>query len=155
MSYDPYGIIRAVAPLTRERYTTPVIEWAIADSSEVLDNLDPVTRSKFLKLYLYSVQHGMLPLYFSGFRSLDKQYELYKEYQQGGNIAAPPGRSMHNYGRAVDLKILSHDGRGSLGGGLAQFQVYNDELGTGLTWGKSFNDPNHFADKRDSIRRIS
>ena len=42
----------------------------------------------------------------SGFRSHDKQTELYREYQRGwGNLAARPGYSNHQSGRAVDIYI--------------------------------------------------
>ena len=40
----------------------------------------------------------------SGFRSYDQQAALYDKYKRGeGNLAAPPGRSLHEKGRAVDL----------------------------------------------------
>lgn len=40
------------------------------------------------------------------YRSIDKQRQLYQEHQQGGPLAAPPGKSYHNYGLAVDLYII-------------------------------------------------
>lgn len=40
----------------------------------------------------------------SGFRSNAEQAELYRRYQNGtGNLAAPPGHSNHQNGRALDL----------------------------------------------------
>jgi LAS superfamily LD-carboxypeptidase LdcB len=42
----------------------------------------------------------------SGFRSHAKQTALYKKYRSGnGNLAAPPGFSNHESGRALDLYI--------------------------------------------------
>jgi D-alanyl-D-alanine carboxypeptidase len=42
----------------------------------------------------------------SGFRSHEKQKELYREYRRGwGNLAARPGYSNHQSGRAVDIYI--------------------------------------------------
>ncbi len=47
------------------------------------------------KVYLYVV---------SGFRTMAKQRELYRLYKQGkGNLAAPPGYSNHQSGKALDL----------------------------------------------------
>jgi hypothetical protein len=40
----------------------------------------------------------------SGYRSYTEQAELYRRYLDGtGNLAAPPGRSNHNHGDAVDM----------------------------------------------------
>jgi len=42
----------------------------------------------------------------SGFRSHAKQTALYRKYRKGsGNLAAPPGYSNHESGRALDLYI--------------------------------------------------
>jgi LAS superfamily LD-carboxypeptidase LdcB len=42
----------------------------------------------------------------SGFRSFEKQARLYKQYRNGeGNLAARPGFSNHESGRALDLFI--------------------------------------------------
>lgn len=45
----------------------------------------------------------------SGFRSYAKQAKLYKQYRKGrGNLAAPPGYSNHESGRALDLYVTNH-----------------------------------------------
>ncbi len=45
----------------------------------------------------------------SGFRSHEKQQELYERYRAGwGNLAARPGYSNHQSGRAVDIFIDDH-----------------------------------------------
>ena len=42
----------------------------------------------------------------SGFRTFAKQAKLYKQYRRGeGNLAAPPGYSNHESGRALDLNV--------------------------------------------------
>jgi LAS superfamily LD-carboxypeptidase LdcB len=42
----------------------------------------------------------------SGFRSHEKQKQLYREYKKGwGNLAAKPGYSNHQNGKAVDIYI--------------------------------------------------
>jgi len=44
----------------------------------------------------------------SGFRTHAKQKKLYKQYQRGeGNLAAKPGYSVHESGRALDLVVTS------------------------------------------------
>ena len=46
----------------------------------------------------------------SGFRSYDQQADLYRKYLAGtGNLAAPPGRSNHNHGLAMDLNYGSDE----------------------------------------------
>ncbi|MGE5180497.1 MAG: D-alanyl-D-alanine carboxypeptidase family protein [Acidobacteriota bacterium] len=45
----------------------------------------------------------------SGFRSYAKQKKLYRKYRQGeGNLAARPGYSNHESGRALDLYITDY-----------------------------------------------
>jgi D-alanyl-D-alanine dipeptidase len=44
----------------------------------------------------------------SGYRSYEEQEALYDAYKNGhGNLAAPPGRSNHNHGLAMDLTFAS------------------------------------------------
>jgi len=47
----------------------------------------------------------------SGFRDLSKQARLYQAWKQGSSQipAAPPGRSLHNYGLAFDLARIGKD----------------------------------------------
>src|SRR5712664_3606753 len=39
----------------------------------------------------------------SGYRTPEEQAALYQRYQQGGPLAAPAGRSRHQFGTAADL----------------------------------------------------
>ena len=41
-----------------------------------------------------------------GYRSLELQKQLYVKYVNGGPLAAPPGKSAHNYGLAVDVQLV-------------------------------------------------
>ena len=41
----------------------------------------------------------------SGFRSLEEQRILHEKYLAGGPRAAPPGKSAHNFGLAVDVVL--------------------------------------------------
>jgi len=50
---------------------------------------------------------GIFPYLYSGFRSLEEQQTLYDRYKKGeGGLAAPPGKSYHNYGCAFDWAPL-------------------------------------------------
>jgi len=44
----------------------------------------------------------------SAHRPIEEQERLWKIYQAGGPRAAPPGKSAHNYGLAVDV-VLDYD----------------------------------------------
>ena len=44
-----------------------------------------------------------------GFRTLAEQAELYKIHLAGGPLAAPPGKSAHNFGLAVDVQLFKPD----------------------------------------------
>ena len=46
-----------------------------------------------------------------GWRTNARQWELWREYLRGGNLAAYPGTSRHESGLACDISIL-HSGRG-------------------------------------------
>lgn len=44
-----------------------------------------------------------------GFRSLAMQNVLYKKHLAGGPLAAPPGKSAHNFGLAIDVQLWITD----------------------------------------------
>ena len=55
-------------------------------------------------------KHGVSLSIRSGFRSFEKQAKLYKKYRRGqGNLAAPPGYSNHESGRALDINLSDRD----------------------------------------------
>jgi hypothetical protein len=50
--------------------------------------------------------HGWQGTVNSGFRTFAEQQVLYARYLAGGNLAAPPGQSNHESGRAVDVSDI-------------------------------------------------
>ena len=70
------------------------------------DALDPVFRDD-VEALLTNSPYTWYAL--SGYRSLDEQAALYQTYLAGGPLAAPPGKSAHNFGLAVDVVLDSSD----------------------------------------------
>ena len=99
--------------------------------------LEPWLRPYAKGLFDYAQREGMRPRLLSTDRSLAAQKILYDRYASGrsGIPAAPPGRSLHNYGHAFDLKVTDPDEQAWLG------RVWES---WGGRWGGRFNDPNHF-----------
>jgi len=92
-------------------YSIQIIDNIKRRNELILDQLDAVTSGKFSKLYADALNMGILLLYYSGYRGLEQQNELYQKYLSGeGVLAAKPGYSWHNYGRAVDLVPIKEDG---------------------------------------------
>jgi LAS superfamily LD-carboxypeptidase LdcB len=57
----------------------------------------------------YQQKWGQPLTVISGGRSREEQAHLYSLYKQGrGNLAAPPGTSVHESGRAVDFGGAAH-----------------------------------------------
>lgn len=50
----------------------------------------------------------------SGFRGLEEQAALWEKFKAGGPRAAPPGKSAHNYGLAVDVALDGDESRPGL-----------------------------------------
>ena len=48
-----------------------------------------------------------------GYRTIEEQESLWEKYKAGGPRAAPPGKSAHNFGLAIDVAL---DGDDSLAG---------------------------------------
>jgi LAS superfamily LD-carboxypeptidase LdcB len=71
----------------------------------------------------------------SGFRSYDKQAKLYKKYRRGeGNLAAPPGFSNHESGRALDIYITDHKAFDWLQAHGAQYGFHRTVPGEAWHW---------------------
>lgn len=67
------------------------------------------TAKAFRTMAKAASKHGVDLRIRSGFRSYAKQARLYKQYRKGqGNLAAPPGYSNHESGRALDLNVSDH-----------------------------------------------
>lgn len=128
-------------------YSIQVIDNIKKRNQGILDRLDIVTSKKFSNLYADALNMGILLLYFSGYRNNDQQNILYQKYLRGeGGIAAKPGYSWHNYGRAVDLVPVKESGE----------NAWNSELYPainilakryGLKW-MGWTDSPHFTDSR-------
>jgi len=103
----------------------------------VVSTLTPELRPWALALYDVALEYGGQPSWLSGFRSIRQQSALYARWTSGRSSipAAPPGRSLHNYGHAFDLRTRDAD-----------FQQWLGEVWEhwGGRWGGRFNDPNHF-----------
>jgi LAS superfamily LD-carboxypeptidase LdcB len=66
------------------------------------------TAAAFLKMQAAALKDGISLVVYSGFRTYERQAELYEYYRRGeGNLAAKPGHSNHQSGRALDLMIDS------------------------------------------------
>ena len=153
--YDPLKL-KVITPESADKfYPTNLINYAVAKSTEKIKTLAPDVAVKAIALYRAAYAWGFLPYIYSGRRSLELQSVLYKKYQSGkGLVAAPPGRSFHNYGRAFDIMIFTQDGKGEFEYALKSLNLFNERLGLGLWWGDPINDPNHFADKSISIEKL-
>ena len=137
-------------------YSTNLINWAWNKSKYKMERLSKITREKCMKMWGIAFHNGYLVNVFSGYRSFDKQKELYDAYHRdpvNNNIAAPPGRSYHNYGMAWDCMVMKHDGSGAMPGGSLKLENINIKAGLNLKWGGYFSqkDPYHFSDPRMSI----
>lgn len=67
-------------------------------------------------LYRVAIAEGLQPRITSTYRSIPRQARLYNEYRAGRRElpAAPPGRSLHNYGMAFDMVATDLTGLGEL-----------------------------------------
>lgn len=74
-----------------------MVKWLI-DSSK----LEPQFRTDIFIL----LSSSPYPWYVtSGWRGMKEQADLYMKYVHGGPKAAPPGKSAHNFGLAVDVVL--------------------------------------------------
>jgi hypothetical protein len=119
-----------------------VIDWRRVDPSL----LQPVFRIDVEKLLHASPYHWTVTY---GFRSREEQAELYAKFKAGGPRAAPPGKSAHNFGLAIDVAL---DGDDTLAGLQPDWNTSHE----GWRWlfdaiaehprlhsGRSFNDACH------------
>lgn len=117
---------------------------------ESLQGLTASTARKFKKLFENALKENILLLMYSGNRPFDEQWELRKKYLLGGALAARPGGSWHNFGRAVDMVIVD-----SVTGKALWNASYNrvTELANdiGLKWGGRGDSPHYYNDKGVSL----
>lgn len=95
------------------------------------------------ELYRVAQRYGLKPRVTSVFRGLREQRALREKFLRGESRfpAAPPGRSLHNFGHAFDLHVKDAASQEWLG------RVWEH---WGGRWGGRFNDAPHF----DSGARI-
>jgi len=76
-----------------------------------LKTLDPRLVPSARWLYALGKYYDPLLVVTSSYRSAAKQAQLYDRYNRGESRipAAPPGRSLHNYGLAFDLARIGKD----------------------------------------------
>lgn len=100
-------------------------------------SLHPQVEPWATALYQVAQRYGLQPRVTSTFRSRAEQQLLYDRYRRGQSrwVAAPPGRSLHNYGHAFDLVVNSPQAQEWLG------RVWES---WGGRWGGRFNDAPHF-----------
>ncbi|HEU0035070.1 MAG TPA: M15 family metallopeptidase [Kofleriaceae bacterium] len=73
------------------------IDWALVELQ---------TARAFLAMRAAAAEDGIDIVIWSGFRTNERQAELYRAYREGyGNPAAKPGYSNHQLGRALDLML--------------------------------------------------
>ena len=119
-----------------------VLDGGLVDSRSErnIATLLPHVRPYARALVNVAASNGVIIKVISGTRSLAEQAELFEKFKAGGPLAAPPGRSNHNYGIAFDVGVFV--------GSLDPEQAKNyqpesaayDVAGTlasdiGLTWG--------------------
>jgi len=113
--------------------------------------LHPLVRPYARALVEKSAKQGIIIKVTSGLRTYEEQAELYKKFKAGGPVAAPPGKSNHNFGLAFDITIF----KGSADPEKAKTPVWESPaykavgaLGTdlGLEWGGNWKrvDEPHF-----------
>jgi peptidoglycan L-alanyl-D-glutamate endopeptidase CwlK len=120
-------------------------------SEGIIATLHPLVRPYSRALVEKAATQGIIIKVTSGLRSYEEQAELYRKYRAGGPVAAPPGKSNHNFGLAFDITIF----KGSADPEKAKTPVWESPaykavgaLGTdlGLEWGGNWKrvDEPHF-----------
>lgn len=82
----------------------------------MFQGLEPWLRPYATWLYQVAQQYGLQPRVTSVRRTWGRQKVLYDRYMRGESTlpAAPPGRSLHQYGRAFDMVTNSPSALGSV-----------------------------------------
>lgn len=67
------------------------------------DGLEPQFKQDVIELLTPS-EYDWRIIY--GYRTIELQTQLYEAHLKGGPLAAPPGKSAHNFGLAVDVQLI-------------------------------------------------
>jgi len=128
-------------------YSQQTIDNNLNRSLSTIAELRPGSQPKFRGFLMELLNdYGILFLMYSGFRDYPEQWELRKKYLAGGSKASAPGFSWHNFKRGIDGVPISFQG-------VADWKSNKWEtIGRiakkwGLSWGASFGDKPHIADK--------
>ena len=131
------------------------VKHQISRTTEELDTLEPDIKEKFIKLFQLAFAEGFLPLLIEGKRSFERSQRLYEEYKRTGeNVAAPAGKSFHNYGQAGDWAIYSYSGNDFMAGGTTTLNKIAEENDLGLRWGIGWGDPPHFENANYTLKQL-
>jgi peptidoglycan L-alanyl-D-glutamate endopeptidase CwlK len=76
-------------------------------SEKTIATLHPKVPPYARALVNAAAAQGIVIKLVSGTRSYEEQAELYARYKAGGPLAAPPGRSNHNFGIAFDIGVFT------------------------------------------------
>jgi hypothetical protein len=122
-------------------------------------HMDPEFLARIAKLRDDAAAQGIRTRVLSGYRDTQKQEMLYENYMARkagrpiphpelgpGNVAAPPGGSYHNYGRAMDIEAIDANGNRDPVG-QQKLIALADQQGRGITAGAHFKttpDYDHF-----------
>ena len=108
------------------------------------DGLDPNLTAWGQYLFLIAEYNNLHPVLTSGYRSIEKQSQLYDRYLRGEHAypVAPPGRSAHNYGWAFDLTSDNNDALGAL------WEQWGGVWGGRFVGRQGRRDPIHFQLRR-------
>lgn len=149
------AVVKKKAPADVKKADTPTLtgDGKTADSRSEgnIKTLHPRVRPFARALIEKAVANGIIIKVTSGTRSFEEQAELFRKFQAGGPVAAPPGKSNHNFGLAFDVTIF----KGSSDPEKAKTPVFESPaykavgaLGTdiGLEWGGNWKrvDEPHF-----------
>lgn len=92
-------------PAVGYRHGTPLV-LAVVDvaGDGVETQVEVETALAYYRMAEAARQQGVTVSVISGFRSQEKQRELYRDYRRGrGHLASKPGHSNHQSGHALDL----------------------------------------------------
>ncbi len=106
-----------------------------AENNAIIKTLHPLFAYRVAKLVKSREEQGHTIILTSGFRSWEKQDELY----QSGATTAPAGNSLHNYGMAVDL---NEDGILKMATATSEWEnsgIVTEGQNLGMRWGGYFN----------------
>jgi hypothetical protein len=145
-------VVQAPARLPSPAANVPA-QWGgnlLSERSErKIQQLDPGFQPKVRQLLLQGLSEGLKPEIVEGYRSQDRQNELYEQGRSTpGKVVTQTRHSMHTQGKAVDLAQLDESGK-------ITYDVtpgFWDRMGAigkslGLMWGgdwKGFKDRPHF-----------